>query len=165
MNVAHSGADVFLQPGQFWFGGGAVLVRTLLGSCVAITLWHRHERLGGVCHYMLPHKPVGAGTHIDGRYATDAMRFLVERIAVHGLRPDAFEAKLFGGGRMLASRSLVPQRNIDIARALLAEHRIATKAEHLGGSGHRVLHFDAATGDAWLRHRSLVHSDIQGNVA
>ena len=64
--------DVFLQPGEFYFGEEKTRIRTLLGSCVAVTLWHPKLRIGGMCHYMLPRRPrdkAGAAEKLDGRYA------------------------------------------------------------------------------------------------
>ncbi|MBL8511280.1 MAG: chemotaxis protein CheD, partial [Betaproteobacteria bacterium] len=46
--------DIFLQPGEFYFGDADTRIRTLLGSCVSITMWHPTRRIGGMCHYMLP---------------------------------------------------------------------------------------------------------------
>ena len=46
--------NVYLPAGKFHFGGGNVRVHTLLGSCVAITVWHPLKRVGGICHYLLP---------------------------------------------------------------------------------------------------------------
>lgn len=54
MNTADSMQLVTLQPGEFHFGGANTRIQTLLGSCVAITLWHPIRRIGGMCHYMLP---------------------------------------------------------------------------------------------------------------
>lgn len=46
--------EVILQPGELFFGKEDVVVKTLLGSCIAITLWHPEQKQGGMCHYMLP---------------------------------------------------------------------------------------------------------------
>lgn len=47
-------SEVVLKPGDFYFGGGATRISTLLGSCVSMTLWHPRRKIGGMCHYMLP---------------------------------------------------------------------------------------------------------------
>lgn len=46
--------EVFLGPGDLYFGDQFTRIRTLLGSCVAITLWHPRALIGGMCHYMMP---------------------------------------------------------------------------------------------------------------
>ncbi len=59
--------DVFLQPGDVYFGDRHTRLRTILGSCVSITLWHPQRLLGGMCHFILPARPA-AGT-LDGPHS------------------------------------------------------------------------------------------------
>ncbi len=57
MNETPTGViEIFLQPGEWYFGNRKVSIRTLLGSCVAMVFWHRHPKLlmGGMCHFTLP---------------------------------------------------------------------------------------------------------------
>ena len=42
--------DVFLQPGDIHFGGADTRIRTVLGTCVAISLWHPVRQIGGMSH-------------------------------------------------------------------------------------------------------------------
>ena len=73
--------EIFLQPGEFYFGDEKTRIRTLLGSCVAIVLWHPKLRIGGMCHYMLPHSPRERhGQPLDGRYAEDAMHMFMREL-------------------------------------------------------------------------------------
>lgn len=148
--------EVFLNPGEFHFGGGRTRIRTLLGSCVAISLWHPQRRIGGLCHFMLPTRAAKAAmTAQDGRYADGALALFDAAIRHAGCRPDEFVAKVFGGGNMFPGREAkagleVGQRNIEQAEALLKERRIPIVARHLGGDGHRKLVFDIWSGDTWL---------------
>ena len=158
--------EVYLQPGEWHFGSGRTRVRTLLGSCVAIAVWHPALRVGGLCHFMLPtrnayarhghppHGHGGHGAHLDGRYADEAMYLLLRGMHAAGAKPHEFDAKLFGGGRMSAGEGTagdVPFRNIVAARALVQQHGLRLRAEHLGGQGHRNLLFELWSGDAYLR--------------
>lgn len=155
--------EINLTPGELWFGGGDVRVRTLLGSCVAVTVWHPRRRLGGMCHYMLPERTGVRGAKGDGRFAGDALDWLVRRMIETGSRPCEYEAKLFGGGRMfeLAPGARVDGvtdihgRNAAAARSLAAHYGLCVRGEHLGGSGHRQVVFELPTGDAWVRHTPL----------
>lgn len=155
--------EIFLQPGELWFGDENTRIRTLLGSCVAITLWHPRRRIGGMCHYMLPGRIRGTGIALDGRYGDEALDLLSKEIkAAHGY-PHEYEAKLFGGGHMFmhavdTSRNKgaqVPDRNIAAGRELVQRHGFTVKAEQLGGSGHRQVIFDIWSGHAWVKHTQL----------
>lgn len=73
--------EIFLQPGEFYFGDEKTRIRTLLGSCVAITMWHPKLNIGGMCHYMLPQNRRKETAHVlDGRYAVDAMQMFLREI-------------------------------------------------------------------------------------
>ncbi|HTH94952.1 MAG TPA: chemotaxis protein CheD [Rhodocyclaceae bacterium] len=155
-------ADVFLHPGELWFGGDNARVRTILGSCVAITLWHPRRRIGGMCHYMLPESTNRKACASDGRYAADAIELLCGKIAHHRTFPGEYEAKLFGGGHMFLPLKReagkfppVPDRNVAAARELMARHGFRIVAEHLGGHGHRSIIFEVCSGDVWVRQTPL----------
>jgi chemotaxis protein CheD len=159
-------SDVVLNPGDLYFSGrNHGVVRTLLGSCVAITLWHARLRLGGMCHYMMPGGHTGPSDHLDGRYADDAVRMFVDAVARHGTRPGEYEVGLFGGGSQFAPRPGfppqrrgmfdVPRRNIRAGRELLERHGFHVGAEHVGGTGPRVVELDLDNGTIRLRHTDL----------
>ncbi len=152
--------EVHLGIGEVFFGEGRQRVSTLLGSCIAITLWHPQRRLGGMCHFMLPHRPGGSLMQPDGRYANEAMALLDRSIASHGTHITEYEAKLFGGGTMFPDFDdpiRVSYDNIIAARRLLRARNVPLIAEHVGGAGHRRLHFDTWTGDVWLDFRAVSH--------
>ena len=153
--------DVFLQPGDFYFGEAGTRIRTLLGSCVAITLWHPVLHIGGICHIMLPEREGRAQRHLDGRYADEAMALFMRELKATHTSPQDYVAKLFGGGRMYVMRRPhakiikamdIGQRNIAAARKLLHQHGFCVAAEHLAGDGHRNVIFDLSRGDVWIRH-------------
>lgn len=159
MNSSGFEIDIFLQPGDYWFGGADTCIRTLLGSCVAITLWNAKRKLGAMCHIMLPHRPMAKDTDtLDGRYADEAVALMVRDIRKAGCNPADFEAKLFGGGSMITSArigDILPDRNIQAAKNLIRKMGWTLLAEHTGGFGSRQLRFDIATGDVWMRFTPL----------
>ncbi len=64
----------FLNPGEFFFCESNCQIHTLLGSCIAITLWHPILKIGGMCHFVLPGRrsPAGvlrADSKLKGRYS------------------------------------------------------------------------------------------------
>lgn len=48
MNTPVGVCETVLAPGDVVFETRPVRLRTLLGSCVAITFWHPHRRIGGM---------------------------------------------------------------------------------------------------------------------
>ena len=147
--------EVHLQPGDIYFAGEQACFRTLLGSCVAITLWHPKRRIGGMCHFMLPERnhPRLPGK-LDGRYADEALSYFLLEIEKSGTRPQEYEARLFGGGNMFPQMVQkyfdVPSRNIEAGRGLLLAHGFKIVAEDLGGTTHRRVMFNLADGQVML---------------
>lgn len=168
MKKPESVIEIFLQPGELWFGDEHTRIRTILGSCVAVALWHPGRRIGGMCHYLLP-KRAGhrSAKDLDGRYGDEALEMLLREIRAKRAHPPEFEAKLFGGGYMF-SRDYCPgkscsgqiqDRNISAASELMARHGLKVKARHLGGQGHRQVIFDIWSGHVWLKHTPLVSGE------
>lgn len=152
---------IYLCPGELWFGKGATRLRTILGSCIAVTLWHAQLRVGGMCHYMLPTRRIAGPAGLDGRYADEALESLVATAHSFGANAPEFEVKLFGGARMFSSSATPPLRgdssqisdlNIIAGRRLLSHHGFVLKAHHLGGDAHREVVLDLSNGDTWLKH-------------
>lgn len=152
--------DIFLQPGEFYFGEERTRIRTLVGSCVAITVWHPTLRIGGMCHYMLPRRPhrrPGAPHVLDGRYAEDAMKMFLAEIHSARTRAAEYQLKLFGGGRMFAPSARparhpsISEANVEFGRAAIAQCGFRSVAEDLGGDLHRNVILDLWSGNVWVR--------------
>ncbi len=153
--------DVVLLPGDYFVGAGQFKVRTLLGSCVSITLWDPVRRVGAMCHIMLSGRR--GGGRRDARYAEDALALMLAELAAYGVAAKDLQAKVFGGGNMfpslvgrdgqlMASRDGdVGRRNGEVACALLAAHGIPVVSHSLYGNGHRRIQFDLTNGDVWSR--------------
>lgn len=152
--------EIHLQPGEFHFGGGNTRIHTLLGSCVAITLWHPILHVGGMCHFMLPSREGRPSSGLDGRYADEAMQLFVQEIGKCHTRPDEYQTKLFGGGNMFPYLTRkrpaeVGVHNVEAARELLLAYDLRIQSEDVGGSGHRRVILDLRDGDVWVRHEKI----------
>lgn len=169
--------EIFLQPGEWYFGDRQVRIRTLLGSCVAMVFWHPKLLLGGMCHFMLPtagpRKIVGAhktDQPLSGRYADEAMWLLMQDMERTGAPYAEYQAKLFGGGDMFAAMSKqsgvhIGQRNVEAARHLVQNYGFNCVAEHLGGEGHRNVIFDIWSGNVWIRQHGPARTKARANTA
>ena len=151
--------EIFLQPGEVYFGERDTRIRTLLGSCVAITVWHPILLVGGMCHYMLPKHRGKKRDELDGRYADEAIELMLREIRSAGTWPHEYQVKMFGGGHMFSRQQTVKEdhigeQNIESARKLIKLHGFTSCAEHLGGEGHRNILFDIWSGHVWMKHQT-----------
>lgn len=149
--------DIFLQPGELFVADAGYQIRTILGSCVSITLWHPETCYGGMSHFMLPTRGRAVGrSELDGRYGDEALQLMIDDLRAHGVEPAQCQAKIFGGGNMFpghghANGIKVGQRNGEAARELLRLRGIPLVKENLFGVGHRQIIFDLSQGDVWAR--------------
>lgn len=182
--------DIFLLPGEYFVGDAAFQVRTILGSCVSITLWHPMARVGGMSHFLLPTrgsasqgakqskntKSAKGHSGLDGHYGDEALALMCRDLRALGVDPRQCQAKLFGGGNMFPGRMRgdsvhVGQRNGEAARELLLQYGIALATESLFGMGHRQIIFDISKGDVWSRQvrpsamELAAEADAQGSMA
>ena len=100
MNTRALRAELFLHPGEFHFGMGPERIGTLLGSCVAITVWHPQHHFGGMCHILLPGRQRQPATPLDGRYADEAVELFAAELKARHVSPTACQIKLFDGSNL-----------------------------------------------------------------
>ena len=148
--------EIFLQPGEWYFGECDTRIRTVLGSCVSLTAWHPRLQIGGMCHYILPARCNASVSAPDGRYADEAFALLLREMRAAGTVLDEYRFKMFGGGNMFPRQSRsgtvnVGQKNGEAARHLLRLHGIQITSESLFGVGHRQIIFEVHSGDVWSR--------------
>jgi chemotaxis protein CheD len=128
----------------------AVMLTTVLGSCVSMCLRDPVAGIGGMNHFLLP-EGAGAGTDAGRRYGAYAMELLINEVLKAGGRRDRLEAKLFGGGRMFDSLKDVGCSNADFAERFLADEGIPFVGGSLRGAGGRRLHYWPVSGRALQR--------------
>ena len=157
--------DVILRPGEFYFGDRHARIRTTLGSCVSIIMWHELRLIGGMCHYLLPNRTVPRRTTLDGRYADEAIELFMNEIRAANTEPNEYQVKIFGGGNMFPRQKRrgicinVPNKNVKAARDLAKRYALNVKGANLGGSGHRQIVFDVWSGHVWVRHFAIKNTD------
>jgi chemotaxis protein CheD len=159
--------EIFLHPGEYYVGHAGSRIRTVLGSCVSITLWHPGLRIGAMSHSLLSSRGPGNPGTLDARYADEAMLLMLRDLANERVNPRECRAKLFGGGSMFpgiagSSMENIGQRNGEVARMLVRAQNIPIVAESLAGVGHRTLFFDIASGDVWLRKAKPLRRHTRG---
>lgn len=133
----------FLKPGYIFLPARPAVVSTVLGSCVAVVLWDRKRKTGGINHFQLPtckgEEPPTA------RFGDASTVMLIRMMIQEGSKIKHLEAQLFGGASNRAVSPLdVGPENIRTARRVLARHGIRVISEDVGGQLGRKLVFDTA---------------------
>jgi chemotaxis receptor (MCP) glutamine deamidase CheD len=148
-------AETFLLPGQLFFGQAPARVGTLLGSCVSLVVWHPRWQLGGMCHFVLPRRSGLPPDSPEGRYGSEALAWLAQRVNAASTQPCEYLAWLYGGamfgeaagsGTAHVRRFEIGERNIEYARHECRSLGFNVLLEELGGTCYRRLLFDLSTG-------------------
>ncbi|MFV0423683.1 chemotaxis protein CheD [Oleidesulfovibrio sp.] len=151
---------VHLKIGEGIVTRKALLISTVLGSCVSVTFFHRDLRLGGIFHAMLP--SVGDSYSVQNdpcRYVDTAIEAVYGNFEKRGLNPSEVEVKLFGGAFSMGLKEEYPDRcvidvggrNVSRAREVLADKGLMIIGEQVQGSRGRKLLFNTATGEVWVK--------------
>jgi chemotaxis protein CheD len=144
-----------LLPGELYFGSQFRQLTTLLGSCVGIALWHPQRRLGGMCHYILPHRQRPAGASLDGRFGEEAMELMMAALARTGTRPTEYQAHLYGGADTmpdhLGVKLNVGERNIEAGWQLIERYGLNLDTVDVGDRVPRSLCLDLDSGECRCR--------------
>jgi chemotaxis protein CheD len=142
-----------IMPGGYYFGRSDEVVATLLGSCVAVTLWHPRLRLMALTHFVLPHSLAASAT--DTRYGTAVFDRLQQDLQRAGASPQDCRLALFGGGACLArddAETHIGLRNVAFAREQCQRLGWRVAREDLGDVGYRRISLDGRNGTLTCVH-------------
>ena len=148
---------LFLKPGQIMVSSEPLLVTTLLGSCVSVTMFSQRLQLGGICHAQLPGggDPPGAERQKHpGKFVDCAIREMLGRLLAQGALRGELEVKLFGGSDMFDSRGRlrsVGRQNTEMALRILEREGVRVSNQDLGGERGRKIIFHTHTGAVFLK--------------
>ncbi len=139
---------VKVLPGEFFVDTDELLIMTTLGSCIAACLWDRNARVGGLNHFMLPD-----GHGASGRYGSYAMELLINEMLKRGASRSSLEAKVFGGGQVIAGMDTlnVGERNTRFVLDYLKTERIPVVSKDVLDIYPRKVCFLPASGKAMVK--------------
>jgi chemotaxis protein CheD len=152
---AQRGDHLTLMPGQMHFGAQAASVRTLLGSCLSVTLWHPSRKFGGMCHFLLPTRSRPSHEPLDGRYGDEALETMVKLLHATGTDPKDYQAHLYGGADTMpegtALKFNVGERNIEQGFNLVDRYGFQIQAVDVGEDVPRTVVLNLNTGEVDMR--------------
>ncbi len=167
MVISEEVAQIHLNPGAIHISEEPALISTLLGSCVAVTMFSPRLKAGAMCHGLLPackgEKPCRCEKHCRAgvRYVGCSIRRMLEWFVQQGVGRGEIDVKVFGGADMFGGREnsatvSVGEQNIVMAFQVLEEERLRISASDVGGAKGRKIFFHTATGEVLLKrlHKS-----------
>lgn len=142
----------YLAPGRIMASGERRLIRTILGSCVSVSLHDARLRVGGLSHFLLPGTDTVSGSSC--RYGEAALESLLAEMLKLGTSPSRLRAGVFGGARVVSDAFQtmhLGERNVEFAFAWLRHHNITVAARDVLGSQARRLEFRVPDGSVDIR--------------
>jgi chemotaxis protein CheD len=152
---------VKVLPGEYFVTATNVLMVTVLGSCVSACIRDREKGIGGMNHFMLADSGEASAVSSSARYGTYAMEILINHLLKLGARKSNLEAKVFGGGRVMAllSSSQVGERNSKFVIDFLNTEGIAVAAQDLLDIYPRKVYFFPHNGKVLVKKLVRMHND------
>lgn len=154
----------FLHPGQLIITKDRVPIVTILGSCVAVTIYSPETGLSGIFHAMLPEhrikKQVIAGhppVSPDPEYVDFAFYYLKHRFSESGISLRNTKLMLFGGSDVLRTVSsprgeTVGRQNILMAKKIFEKEMIKLSCEDTGGTNGRKIVYMPHEGKVYVHY-------------
>jgi chemotaxis protein CheD len=153
-----------LMPGEYFVTLHDEAIYTTLGSCISACIRDRVSGIGGMNHFMLP---VSTGSDswkatdnsASTRYGNYAMEHLINDILKNGGKRQNLEAKIFGGGRIIANMTDVGLRNIAFARDYLQTEGLKVTSEDVGETFPRMVVYFPASGKVRVKRLRSLHNN------
>ncbi|MGK5094503.1 chemotaxis protein CheD [Deltaproteobacteria bacterium TL4] len=138
----------FIYPGYSFLPSQPVQLWTILGADVAVTLFDRRLKKGGMTHYSQPYRERGKPS--TAIYAAPAIVSLVKMFLDSGSQKKDLEAQIFGGAsnpNHQAYHENLHENNVKIGFELLETQDIPVVSMEVGGNRGRKVGFHTYTGE------------------
>ena len=152
---------VKILPGEYHVATEDVALVTVLGSCVSACVRDSVLGIGGMNHFMLPDGGELGAASASARYGAYAMEVLVNELIKRGAQRDRLEAKVFGGGNVMAglAQANVGERNSAFVLRFLRDEAIRVAAHDLMDVHPRKVAYFPRSGRALVRRLTVLPND------
>ncbi|MEO2049709.1 MAG: chemotaxis protein CheD [Pirellulales bacterium] len=132
---------------QIAFAQAPEQLHAIVGSCIALSLYHKRLHVGGMAHIVLSCSDGRTGA--PGKFADTAIPYMIKELSKFGANQSGLVAKMAGGSNMFTSAGPIQigQENARMVTDILNANSIRLVGEHLGGSKGRRIIFDSQSGD------------------
>jgi chemotaxis protein CheD len=153
-----------LKPGDFYLALQPTLIKTVLGSCLTVTMYAPRTGYGAACHAMQPICRKKAlqcrpdQCREKSRYVECIIPEMIRQLQRYGVGMAELEVKIFGGADMMLKEMAAHQRvgslNIQKANEVVEALGLVIMSADVGGGVGRQLIFNTGNGDVWIKRFS-----------
>ncbi|NOY38350.1 MAG: chemotaxis protein CheD [Chlorobi bacterium] len=145
-------------------GKGTILKSNAIGSCVVITVYDPIQKVGALAHVMVPGAAPKGKILQRLRYASNAVKEMIDRMTQLGANTDRMESCLIGGGNVLKREGdTIGMENLASVEKLLREKGIKIRKRSIGGMERRTVMFDIEKGVVYYTVGDSVEMLLWGN--
>ena len=144
--IAETRQNTTVGMGQIEAAQDPDCLKSVLGSCVGVAIYHVGRRTGVLSHVVLPESAGRSGS--PGKFADTAVPHMLALLKKMGVTSTGLVAKIAGGASMFAASGpmQVGKANVEAVARALSDAGIRIAAEHVGGTAGRRLTFDCSNG-------------------
>ena len=153
----------YLKPGEIHFSREPIIVTTVLGSCICITMYDNHTKFAAICHAALPRSAEATNKARENnstsqyQYVDTSIEWMIRQFEGNGIKHPDIEVKMFGGAEMFTNGTTgnrpvsVGRKNIEMALRIIEKNRLKLKAGNVGGNKGRKVIFNTFTGEVFAK--------------
>lgn len=142
MTLSYNTKTIDVDTGEIRVSSEPVLLQSVaLGSCVALLVYDRSRKIGGLAHIMLPGKSPSPDNRT--KYAIDVLIYSVKKL---GANIENLEISIVGGANVLQEGD-IPDKVIESVLGYLKKGNLQLNNMRVGGIQRRSAFFDTATGE------------------
>jgi two-component system, chemotaxis family, protein-glutamate methylesterase/glutaminase len=153
--------NVAIKSGECFVGENGESIFTTLGTCVAVCVFDRVRKHGGIIHYILPDESMAPHEGVDSvrdnplNFGKSAIQHLLREMKIRGSRPQDLDVFLAGAlrhgdeGNLLGES--VARGNEQMALDQLKKYGLKVKSSRLGLHAKSLkLKFDLQSGEVFI---------------
>jgi chemotaxis protein CheD len=133
---------IYVPTGKIRVSKGLISVGAL-GSCIAVILHSKKNKVGGLAHVMLPGKAPDREKRNKTKYAEDAINKMMNKMSKLGADKNSIQTYLIGGANVLKEKnSNIGKDNINSVIEFLKKKELRIYRKVVGGTQRRSVRFD-----------------------
>ncbi|HRX16432.1 MAG TPA: hypothetical protein P5123_08965 [Spirochaetota bacterium] len=158
---------IMLYPGEHIVSSEDIVVSTVAGSCLVVTLNDNKRNIGGIAHFILPGQ-IGTGgiTHDDvASYGITQLEYLFGEFVKKGGRREDLTADVFGAAALDVNKKIneaIQRSNINFIHSFFSAEHIPVRTLDLAGSVRRKIVYFPKTGKTY--RKMLNHNEDNSEI-